>query len=108
MGRTQQEMAEAAGVSLATWRLLETAGRDRYQDLTTSGVIKSLGWSLDAFDRLLAGDVPARALLEPDPVDDTPSDAVPAGLARTWKELRPSERDRVQGYIDGLFASRTH
>ena len=109
--RTQQEMSEAAGVSLATWRLLETAGRERYQGLTLRGVTSALGWTPDAIDRLLAGDAaPAELTADPsgpDPLADlTAGDDVPVGFARRWRDLTPEERAKVLGFVDGLVAGR--
>src|SRR4051794_26116983 len=46
LGWTQQDASEHAGVSLATWRLIESAGRDRYQDLTMRGVCRAFGWPI--------------------------------------------------------------
>lgn len=49
---TQQQLAIAAGVSVATVRLLEQGRRVQYRDLTTSGVALALGWQADALDGL--------------------------------------------------------
>lgn len=105
LGRTQQEIAEQAAVSLATWRLVETAGRDRYQDLTIRGLCRALGWRPDAIESLLAGDVPQEELhaeLSPGDLEAV----VPAGLARKWHDMSPAERSKVEGFIDGLLAGR--
>lgn len=104
LGRTQQDIAEQAGVSLATWRLVETAGRDRYQDLTVRGLTRALGWRPEAIDQLLEGDVADDDLLVP---AGSPSSAeVPAGLARRWSDLSPAEQSKVEGFIEGLLAGR--
>lgn len=105
MGRTQQDIAEQAGVSLATWRLVETAGRDRYQDLTVRGLTRALGWRPEAIDLLLAGDVPDDELLVPTP--PSASAEVPAGLARRWRDLSAEEQSKVEGFIEGLLANRS-
>ena len=103
-------MAEAAGVSLATWRLLETAGRERYQGLTLRGVTSALGWAPDAVDQLLAGDIDPSGLVAatgPDALTDvTAGDDVPVGFARRWRDLTPEERAKVLGFVDGLVAGR--
>lgn len=108
--RTQQEMSETAGVSLATWRLLETAGRERYQGLTLRGVTSALGWAPDAVDRLLAGDADPEDLVAPTGPDAradlTAGDDVPVGFARRWRDLSPEERAKVLGFVDGLVAGR--
>ena len=100
-----------AGVSLATWRLLETAGRERYQGLTVRGVTSALGWAPDAIDRLLAGEVDPASLVAaagPDAMADvTAGDDVPVGFARRWRDLTPEERAKVLGFVDGLVAGRT-
>lgn len=105
LGRTQQDMAEQATVSLATWRLVESSGRDRYQDLTVHGICRSLGWRTDAFELLLGGEVPM-AELRADRAGGEADVEVPAGLARKWHDLSPAERSKVEGFIDGLMAGR--
>lgn len=105
-GRTQQEMAERAGVSLATWRLLETAGRTRYQDLTLRGVTRALGWGPDAIERLLDGEDPGPQGESLRPERATDDQEVPVGLARRWGQLTADEQAKVLGFVEGLFASR--
>src|SRR5579862_7346424 len=58
LGWTQQEAADRAGVSLATWRLIELAGRERFQELTLRGLVRGLGWPVGAIERLRAGGPP--------------------------------------------------
>ncbi len=124
LGWTQQEAADRSGVSLATWRLIELAGRDRYQELTLRGMLRGLGWPLDAVDQLRAGgpapgpDEVSEPAPPPDqqaPPDRTrprsfdylhPEGALPAGFARKFLDLTPEEQAKVQGFIEGLFASR--
>ena len=111
LGWTQQEAADRAGVSLATWRLIESAGRDRYQDLTVRGVCRALGWSANTFDDIVAGgDAPTpeesqtpseRPAVSPRPRFDG---TIPAGFARKYLELTPEEQAMVQGYVEGLAA----
>lgn len=105
LGRTQQEIADDAGVSLATWRLIESAGRDRYQDLTVRGVTKALGWHADAIDTLLDGEAELAELAER-PSTGAVAGAVPAGLASRWADLTPEEQSKVAGFIEGLLAGR--
>ena len=104
-------MSDLAGVSLATWRLLETAGRERYQGLTLRGVTRALGWSDDAIDRLLEGPVDGDALrVEGRAADHRseggPADEVPVGFSSRWRDLTPQERAKVLGFVDGLLAGR--
>ena len=54
LGWTQQDAADRAGVSLATWRLIELAGRERFQELTLRGLVRGLGWPV-GLDRAPAG-----------------------------------------------------
>ncbi len=111
LGWTQQEASDRAGVSLATWRLIESAGRDRYQDLTVRGVSRALGWSANTFDIIVAGGdaptneeadtPPERSVATPPPrVEGT----IPSGFARKYLELTPEEQAMVQGYVEGLAA----
>lgn len=110
LGMTQQDAAEQAGLSLATWRLVESAGRDRYQELTQHGVCRALGWRHDAFDLLTDPDtdkLDLDDLVESSAKRPLPSgDPVPSGLAHNWAELTPHEQSRVQGFVEGLIASR--
>jgi transcriptional regulator with XRE-family HTH domain len=122
LGWTQQEAADRAGVSLATWRLVELGGRERYQELTLRGLIRGLGWPVDAVDRLRAGGDPPGPdeLVEPAPDPNAqadggrgrrrsfdylqPEQSLPAGFARKYLDLTPEEQGMVQGYLEGLFA----
>ena len=111
LGWTQQEASDRARVSLATWRLIESAGRDRYQDLTLRGVSRALGWSANTFDTIIAGgdapsDEEADAPWErPTPSASSRSDGtIPSGFARKYLELTSDEQAMVQGYVEGLAA----
>ena len=124
LGWTQQEAADRSGVSLATWRLIEIGGRDRYQELTLRGLVRGLGWPPDAVERMLAGGPPPGPdeLGEPAPDPNAsattgppprrsfdylqPEAGLPPGLARKYLELSPEEQGMVQGYIEGLLARR--
>ncbi len=120
LGWTQQEAADRSGVSLATWRLIELAGRERYQELTLRGMIRGLGWPREAVDRLRAGGDPPGPdeLTEPPPNPNTepeevrrrrafdylaPEQSLPAGFARKYLDLTPEEQGMVQGYLEALF-----
>ena len=121
LGWTQQEAAERSGVSLATWRLIELGGRERYQELTLRGLIRGLGWPLGSVERLRAGgEAPGPDEVTeppPNPNDEPPSgrprrafdylqpeQSLPAGFARKYLDLTPEEQGMVQGYLEGLFA----
>jgi transcriptional regulator with XRE-family HTH domain len=114
LGWTQQEAAERANVSLATWRLIESGGRDRYQDLTVRGVCRAFGWPTDAFTTILEGGEapavesddrpgPGASATEPTSPDES---SLPAGFARKYLELTPREQAMVQGYLEGLVDRR--
>jgi transcriptional regulator with XRE-family HTH domain len=114
LGWTQQESAERARVSLATWRLIESAGRDRYQDLTVRGVARALGWPPNAFAAIVAGGEPPSpdeiqapvertGAVAPAPVE---SGSLPSGFARKYLDLTHEEQAMVLGYVEGLTARR--
>jgi transcriptional regulator with XRE-family HTH domain len=124
LGWTQQEAADRSGLSLATWRLIEIGGRDRYQELTLRGLARGLGWPVDAVERMLGGGAPPgpdelsepapdpNAAASPSPARRSfdylqPDASLPPGLARKYLELSPEEQGMVQGYIEGLLARRT-
>jgi len=125
LGWTQQEASEHAGVSLATWRLIEAAGRDRYQDLTRRGVCRAFSWPIDTFTSSLAGGEPPELVdlsqltppaprptstPAPEPTDspivgrDT---SLPAGFARKYLSLSHREQAMLEGYLEALVDRRT-
>jgi len=124
LGWTQQEAADRSGVSLATWRLVESAGRERFQELTLRGLVRGLGWPVGAIERLRAGGAPPAVdeLTEPAPNPNDadagraprrrafdylqPEQSLPAGFARKYLDLTPEEQGMVQGFMEGLFARR--
>jgi transcriptional regulator with XRE-family HTH domain len=124
LGWTQQEAADRAGVSLATWRLIELAGRERFQELTLRGLVRGLGWPVGSVERLQAGGPPPGPDETTDPppnphdLDATtparrrafdylqPEQSLPAGFARKYLDLTPEEQGMVQGFMEGLFARR--
>ena len=125
LGWTQQEASEHAGVSLATWRLIEAAGRDRYQDLTMRGVCRAFQWPNDTFATLFAGGeapplVDATQLTPPKPPATAttapvgpagsggPRDAsLPSGFARKYLSLSHREQAMLEGYLEALIDRRT-
>lgn len=121
LGWTQQEAADRSGLSLATWRLIELGGRERYQELTLRGLIRGLGWPLGAVDRLRqGGSAPGPdEVSEPPPNPNSlpesarrrrafdylaPEQSLPAGFARKYLDLTAEEQGMVQGYLEALFA----
>ncbi len=124
LGWTQQEAADRAGVSLATWRLIELAGRERFQELTLRGLVRGLGWPVGSIERLRAGGPPPGPDETTDPPPNPhdpdvatptrrrafdylqPEQSLPAGFARKYLDLTPEEQGMVQGFMEGLFARR--
>jgi transcriptional regulator with XRE-family HTH domain len=124
LGWTQQEAADRSGLSLATWRLIELAGRERYQELTMRGLARGLGWPVGSIERLRAGGEPPGPdeVIEPppnphdaEPVPTSgtrafdylqPEQSLPAGFARKYLDLTPEEQGMVQGFMEGLYARR--
>ncbi len=121
LGWTQQEAADRSGVSLATWRLIELGGRERYQELTLRGLMRGLGWPRESVDRIRTGGDPPGPdeVTEPPPNPKTqpeserrrrsfeylvPEQSLPAGFARKYLDLTPEEQGMVQGYLEALFA----
>src|SRR5690606_12170861 len=58
---TQEQLAARSGVGTATIRLIETAGRQRYQRSTLRQVSQGLGWVPDGIDQILNGEEPTEA-----------------------------------------------
>lgn len=66
-GWTQAQAAEAAGVAVTTWRMMERGAQDSFRTLTLVAVAKALDWPSDA---LLSGEAPetiAREKRDPHP-----------------------------------------
>lgn len=55
LGLTQEELAEAAGVSLSTVNLIENAKQEGYRGLTLSAISRALGWRSDGADLIVRG-----------------------------------------------------
>jgi len=124
LGWTQQEAADRSGVSLATWRLIESAGRERFQELTLRGLVRGLGWPVGAIEQLRAGGPPPGPDELTDPAPNpheadaagaprrrafdylNPEASLPVGFARKYLDLTPEEQGMVQGFMEGLFARR--
>lgn len=110
LGLTQDEAARDAGLSVATWRLLETGGRTGYQELTLMAAARALRWPRDCIAMLLAGADPDElAGIQATPVGPAgvqDPHRPPAGLASKWAELTPMEQVRVEAFIDGILATR--
>ena len=58
LGLTLERAAARAGVDVATWERIETAARPGYRAHRVQAVCRSLGWTDDSFDRVLAGGEP--------------------------------------------------
>ena len=55
---TQQELAERAGVTDTTIRVLETARRTNFRSATLRAVSTAVGWTPDSAERVLRGGEP--------------------------------------------------
>lgn len=122
-GLTQGEAADAAGVSSTSWNVVVN-GRSAVSPRTAAKIMTWCGWTPESYQRLLDGQ-------EPEPLTtwsdieqlgatgprSSPSrsnegalgprgDPPPAGYGRRWPELSPSERAKVEAFIDGLLANR--
>lgn len=67
LGLKQVELAERAGLSEPTVRVIEGARRSSYQRSTLRALATALGWTPDSADRVLRGDQPL--ILDPS-IDD--------------------------------------
>jgi transcriptional regulator with XRE-family HTH domain len=65
----QRELSERSGVSMATWSKLLNGPNEMFDKKTLRAAARSLGWSPDSIDRLLAGQ---------DPIVETPDPSPPA------------------------------
>lgn len=71
--------ADAAGLTPQGLAPVRAGQRKRYEDKTIVGVAKALAWSMDWYDRLVAGQFP-------DEVDDR-------GEKAPWEELLAQQRE---------------
>ena len=71
LGLTQEQVTERDGPSVATVRLIESAGRDRYQHFTLAALERALDWPKGRCRAILAGQ----------PVTQTKGDVRLASLA---------------------------
>jgi DNA-binding Xre family transcriptional regulator len=92
----QQELADLAGVSVATLRVLQHgAGGRRVQDATLAAVCRALDWPSDHLTRVLLGYKPAAA--------DTTSAAVSVD---TQAEILAVLR-RIEAHVEGIARTLT-
>ena len=105
---TQQQAADAAGISKATWRLVECGYRSSYSALTLTGIARTLRWPQDAIERLRAGEDPVVLTREAEAAEMEMSGGAPFSpwLARRWSMLATHEQQRVEALIDEILASR--
>lgn len=104
----QEDAAEVAGISIATWRLLEGGVREGYRNSTKVAVAQALRWPQDAIDRLLAGASPGALTQEAEATEAKLAGGTPFNpwLARRWSMLSRLEQKRVEAFIDEILASR--
>ncbi len=101
-GWTQRSAAERAGLSLATWRLVESGGRDGYQDLTIRSICRVFGWPNDAIQALLDGGLAPKDATLPETGSNSKS-AMPREYAEKYVALSESQQAMVHGYIDATW-----
>lgn len=66
--RNHLRISQGAGdVSPATWRKIEKAVDPPYRDSTLIAICRTLQWTPDSFERILAGEEPIDASAEPEP-----------------------------------------
>lgn len=61
LAMSQHDAAEAAGVSVPTWGVIENARQDGYKPRTVMRVCRALKWQADAFERIDQGLEPVEA-----------------------------------------------
>ncbi|WP_311446592.1 hypothetical protein [Frankia nepalensis] len=103
----QQELADLAGVSVATLRVLQRGGGGRRaQNATLAAVSRALGWSSDHLLRVLLGEPlpdPGREPAWPDPAGSGeaepagPRDSAPDTQAEILAVLR-----RIEQHVEGI------
>jgi transcriptional regulator with XRE-family HTH domain len=102
----QEELAAKAPVGTATIRLIENAGRERYQRRTLRAVSLALGWTADSIARIVEGKEPVKLDA---PLDQAPADwraelerlrqdvaDLRARLSVVEGQLRPTSEDRAE------------
>ncbi|OHV34080.1 hypothetical protein BCD49_24265 [Pseudofrankia sp. EUN1h] len=89
----QQELAELAGVSVATLRVLQHgAGGRRVQDATLAAVCRALGWPTDYLRRVLLGEPLPSAPDTPGSVSPDAQDEILAVLRRIEAQVEQIAR----------------
>ena len=59
LGLTQVELASKAGISRHTVHRLENERNTAISELSREGIVRSLKWPRDAFDRIESGEIPS-------------------------------------------------
>jgi len=102
LGLTQENLAEAAGVSPATVRKLESGSQAHYRDLTCTRLAQALGWDPGALDDLRRGG-PTAPRPQPTPsAAPTAGDAELAAFSGKVARLSHEQRALLMAYLDGL------
>jgi DNA-binding Xre family transcriptional regulator len=96
---SQQELALAAGVSVATLRVLQRGNGDRrVQNATLAAVSRALGWPDDHLVRLLLGDQypgPTASRRRPRTEPPVRTTRGPAGSGRTTPRVRVARQPAI-------------
>ena len=85
---TQQELAERAGVTDTTIRVLETARRTNFRSATLRAVSAAVGWTPDSAQRILDGGEP----LEEEPDFGDRLDRLESQLSQVLDILQAQQR----------------
>jgi transcriptional regulator with XRE-family HTH domain len=93
LGLKQEELAARADVGTATIRLIENAGRERYQRRTLRALSLALGWTADSIQRIAEGKQPV--------VMAAPTDQAPADWQAELERVR-NELAELRARLDAL------
>ena len=103
LGLTQESLAEAAGVSPATVRKLESGTQAHYRDRTCTRLAQALGWGPGALDDLRRGGTTAPRPQPASPAASTAGDdAELAAFSGKVARLSNEQRALLMAYLDGL------
>lgn len=90
LGMKQTEAAERAGVSVATWRLLESGARTAYRPLTLKAVQRALEWSVS---------IPAGVVEQPNFAVEAPAPRLYEELSARIHELQATRERLIEAEV---------
>lgn len=103
LGRTQEELAKAADLSVDTIQAIELGRRSRFKSTTKAALEGALGWEPGSVDAVAAGDNPTLAephannTRRPFPMDIDPMTASHADLGRVADWVSSTAREPALG-----------